>query len=94
MATTVGAEIQRDRPPFVIELDHDPPSGDMPFGVCVNRGLFKRRYAGITNAQLDAMRNGMNLEPAPRSPTVVRFTGLKVRKTTKPPAQVAVPEPE
>ncbi|MGO9113223.1 MAG: SHD1 domain-containing protein [Thermoguttaceae bacterium] len=94
VSTTVGAEIQRDTPPFVIDLDHDPPSGDVPFGVCVKRGLLTRRYAAITNTQLDAMRSGVNLEPPARSPAVVRFTGLKVRKMTKPPAQVQVPVPE
>jgi hypothetical protein len=94
VATTVGAEVHLENVPFVIDLDHDPPSGDMPFGVCVNRGLLNRRYAAITNTQLAAMRNGMSLEPPARSPTIVRFTELKVRKMTKPPAHVKVPEPE
>jgi hypothetical protein len=94
VATTVGAEIHRENVPFIVALDHDPPSGDSPWGVCANRGVFTRRYAAITNAQLEAMRSGISLEPPVRSPTVVRFTELKIRRMTKPPTQFKVPQPE
>jgi hypothetical protein len=92
VATTVGAEIARPGPPLVVDLDHDPPSGDMRFGVCVNRGLLAGPYAAITNVKLDPLPGGITLTP--RSPTMVRFTGLKVRKMTEPPAMVRAPQPE
>jgi hypothetical protein len=40
VATAVGAELQREYTPFVVDLDHDPPSNDSPFGVGASRGMF------------------------------------------------------
>jgi hypothetical protein len=98
VATTVGAEIEQDNVPRIIQLDHDPPSGDMPFGLCVSRGPAAFVRPSATDSQRNVSRAGIDIEPPASSPTRspigVRFTGLKVRKMEKPPVAVRASPPK
>ena len=87
VATTVGDETKTENSPLLVELDHDPPSGDMPFGICVNHGIPASRSGVVADPQLEFVKGETGDGTSTENRTIVRFSGLKVRKMTSRPVQ-------
>ena len=87
VATTVGDETKNENSPLLVELDHDPPSGDMPFGICVNHGIPASRSGVVADPQLEFVKGETGDGTSTENRTIVRFSGLKVRKMTSRPVQ-------